>query len=398
MQIRTNTITSQNISSYLLIDTYTSDGSKEILIRVLLDNIVGNGSYSIYATIQRGGTGTFYKYSEASVVVLSGTTSLVFPSFTIPISTGDVTNIYVKGLPSDTTTVDITTDWFAFGYSVAGDAMALTSTERTTTAGVIWAETNRTLTSFGTLVSDIWANGTRTLTSFGTLVSDVWSNSTRTLTDFGTLVSDVWANGTRSLTSFGTLVSDIWSNSTRTLSGFGTLVSDIWSNATRTLTAFDFDVKVDDEDVAQAVWNYIKRTLSPFSQGDITSETNITCFRGDTFTYAFEGLDFSGYSKVYVTIKKNYQNTDAESIIQVDSATGLLILNGVVSTNPTDASITINSTSKATLVLKANTTSAIPYMTSNLLYDLEVVYSTGKVRTLQYGSFYLSRDVTRKTT
>lgn len=53
--------------------------------------------------------------------------------------------------------------------------------------------------------------------------------------------ADVWAVGARTLTSFGTLVSDVatavWAAGTRTLTGFGTLISDIWNNATRTLTA-----------------------------------------------------------------------------------------------------------------------------------------------------------------
>lgn len=53
----------------------------------------------------------------------------------------------------------------------AGDAMALTSGERTTLAGVVWANATRTLTSFGTLVADVatavWGAATRTLTAFG---------------------------------------------------------------------------------------------------------------------------------------------------------------------------------------------------------------------------------------
>ncbi len=41
--------------------------------------------------------------------------------------------------------------------SQAGDAMALTSGERTSTATAVWASATRSLTTFGTLVSDIWA-------------------------------------------------------------------------------------------------------------------------------------------------------------------------------------------------------------------------------------------------
>ena len=87
------------------------------------------------------------------------------------------------------------------------------------TAGEVWSYTTRTLTGFGTLVSDIWSHSTRTLTGFGTLVSDIWSHSSRTLTSFGTLVSDVasavWSHSTRTLTSLGTLANDtaaaVWS-------------------------------------------------------------------------------------------------------------------------------------------------------------------------------------------
>jgi hypothetical protein len=53
--------------------------------------------------------------------------------------------------------------------------MALTSGERTTLAGVIWSNATRTLTSFGTLVTDVatavWSFGTRTLTAFGFTVT-----------------------------------------------------------------------------------------------------------------------------------------------------------------------------------------------------------------------------------
>ncbi len=60
----------------------------------------------------------------------------------------------------------------------AGDAMALTSGERTTLTGVIWAAASRTLTSFGTLAADaaaaVWATATRTLSAFGfTVTTDV---------------------------------------------------------------------------------------------------------------------------------------------------------------------------------------------------------------------------------
>lgn len=78
----------------------------------------------------------------------------------------------------------------------AGDSMALTSGERSTLAGVIWANASRTLTDFGTLVADaaaaVWAAGARTLTAFGfTVATDVSSTVT---TNLDAKVSDTLAS------------------------------------------------------------------------------------------------------------------------------------------------------------------------------------------------------------
>lgn len=54
--------------------------------------------------------------------------------------------------------------------------------------------------------------------------------------------ADIWGYSNRTLTSYGTLVSDIWNYSTRSLSTFGNLVSDVWGYSNKTLTSFDFVV------------------------------------------------------------------------------------------------------------------------------------------------------------
>lgn len=48
--------------------------------------------------------------------------------------------------------------------AVPGDAMTLTTGERTSVAQAVWSAASRTLTSFGTLVSDVWSFVTRTIT------------------------------------------------------------------------------------------------------------------------------------------------------------------------------------------------------------------------------------------
>ncbi|MFZ2199883.1 MAG: SH3 domain-containing protein [Microgenomates group bacterium] len=53
--------------------------------------------------------------------------------------------------------------------------------------------------------------------------------------------ADIWGYSNRTLTSYGTLVNDIWNASTRSLTSFGSLVGDIWSYSNKTLTSFDFN-------------------------------------------------------------------------------------------------------------------------------------------------------------
>lgn len=60
------------------------------------------------------------------------------------------------------------------------------------TPAAIWGYSDRTLTGYGSLVSDIWNYSGRTLTSFGSLVGDIWGYSNRTMTSFGSLVENIW--------------------------------------------------------------------------------------------------------------------------------------------------------------------------------------------------------------
>ena len=87
------------------------------------------------------------------------------------------------------TRVDHVRDTLQTARDLGAQLDVAVSTRSTLTAADVWGHATRTLTSFGTLVSDVasavWSAGTRTLTSFGTLVSDIWSAATRTLTSYG---------------------------------------------------------------------------------------------------------------------------------------------------------------------------------------------------------------------
>jgi hypothetical protein len=87
---------------------------------------------------------------------------------------------------TDPVTVGTNNDKTDYALSAAG-VSAVQSGLSTLTAQQVWEYGARTLSSFGTLVSDVttgvWGAGTRTLSGFGTLVTDLWEHATRSLTD-----------------------------------------------------------------------------------------------------------------------------------------------------------------------------------------------------------------------
>jgi hypothetical protein len=71
------------------------------------------------------------------------------------------------------------------GLAVPGDAMTLTSGERTATATAVWASASRTLTSFGTLVADVWAYALWSGWSVARAIRKIWAESAGKLTNTG---------------------------------------------------------------------------------------------------------------------------------------------------------------------------------------------------------------------
>lgn len=121
--LQTSTISNQNISSALLVGTYTATRELSSLkINVMLDQIAGNGDYTVYLTRQLAGAGSAYKSAVTTIAAASGVTSLVATSLEIAVNSGDVVKVYVTGLAGDTTTPDITCEFFtaaAWDYATA---------------------------------------------------------------------------------------------------------------------------------------------------------------------------------------------------------------------------------------------------------------------------------------
>lgn len=178
----------------------------------------------------------------------------------------------------------------------AGDAMALTSGERTTLAAAVWVATGRTLTSFGTLVADtataVWGAATRTLSAFGfgstvavAVVDQTLSGHTTAGTVGGALNSassagDPWNTALPGAYAGGTAGSIVGTNLDATVSSRSShTAADIWAVGTRTLTSFGTLVA----DAATAVWASVTRTMTAFAFTVSTaSDSNVTAIKAKT--------------------------------------------------------------------------------------------------------------------
>jgi hypothetical protein len=131
-RLQTATLTDQNISAYLLAGTYTADADRAVMIRVVLDQVQGAGDYLCYATVRQAGAGSSYMVGPISTfTVPAAVTAIAFASLLIPLETTDVLSVYVKGLGTDTATVDIICRFYELTYTrptVAGRTIDVSAT------------------------------------------------------------------------------------------------------------------------------------------------------------------------------------------------------------------------------------------------------------------------------
>jgi len=180
-------------------------------------------------------------------------------------------------------------------------------------ASSVWSSGSRTLTAFGSLVSDVatsvWSSSARTLTAFGSLAADVWNNTfapTRRLTDKTltgggsiateiyidtletTVVTEVQNNGALISALNNISAADVWAAGTRTLTGSvdisSSSVNSIWNTASSGLTtagsigklvADNLDAQISSRGTSNLtagdVWSSATRTLTDYSTSSIAS-------------------------------------------------------------------------------------------------------------------------------
>jgi hypothetical protein len=167
--------------------------------------------------------------------------------------------------------------------------------------------------------------------------------------------------------------------------------------------AADIDIEVDEAIVnaslptAAEVWSYSRRTLTQAVTSVLSAMEggDLNIHRGDTFDYTWSNLSVSDVSKAQFTVKRSKDHADAAAILQVDSATGLLYVNGAAPPDDTKGSVTVTSTT-IQVVIDADITAGLTAV-KGLYWDLQVVRDSGDVNTLLDGEANIIRDVTRAT-
>lgn len=148
---------------------------------------------------------------------------------------------------------------------------------------------------------------------------------------------------------------------------------------------------------AAAVWGHDTRTLTQTAASLVAALTGdaIAIRRGDSFSVSWTGLgDLTGRTNLWVTLKSSVDEVDADSIVQCDENTGLLILNGA-SGEAGNGALTVDDegAGNITWTLEEVTTAALVPATG-LRYDVQVLKG-GTVTTLTRGNGKVLADVSR---
>ena len=126
--------------------------------------------------------------------------------------------------------------------------------------------------------------------------------------------------------------------------------------------------------------------------------STITAHRGDTLSAALENIGaLTNYSKLWFTVKRDYDDADSAAVIQIEKTGGLLYLNGAAGTTG-NGSLTINDVASGDVTIVLNASETAKLSPGNYQYDIQILRSAGTpVSTLTYGEFVVPADVTRAT-
>ena len=101
-RLQNTALSTKNISSALLLDTYTVNADRQIFVGVALSGLAGNGTYKICLTRQRAGAGAIYQSPTTAISLAATVTTAYLQTIAMPVMNTDVVKIYAVGLAGDT--------------------------------------------------------------------------------------------------------------------------------------------------------------------------------------------------------------------------------------------------------------------------------------------------------
>ena len=172
---------------------------------------------------------------------------------------------------------------------------------------------------------------------------------------------------------------------------------DEWCDALIVLHTSEAEI----DDIAGDVWGYSTRTLtqSALSVASAVAGSVLTIKRGDSLSASITGLGaVTGYTTLWFTVKDNLADADSAAIIQIDTDTGLVYLNGAAAAVAGNGAITVDDDAAGDITItlqEAETDDLVPAI--GLHYDVQML-NGGDVTTLTEGPCNITGDVTRSIT
>lgn len=154
---------------------------------------------------------------------------------------------------------------------------------------------------------------------------------------------------------------------------------------------------IDPDTLADSIYDELS-TIPAISLG-VPANGEMDIYIADSLHVSISDLgSLADLDKLYVSFKERYEDTDAESILQLEESQGLLVVNGATAT-PTDGSITIDDAVAGDITLDVAASVMDDIAVKVCVYDVKVIRTAGvAVQTLHQGKAKFHRTVTRAVT
>jgi len=384
-----STLTGIDISSELLVHTFTSTDDGEIFFQLHLSGLAGDDTYRVCTTRQIGGAGTVYQSPTVGVGLSPFQTTITISTYPIPVQVDDVIKVYAIGVAADTS---------VNGYIEIFDASNEYDTALTTIDGNV-DDIETILGTPDNFKADVSALALEaTLTA---IKGAGWTDETLVaikavidgiLTDTGTTLPATLTTIEGKVDTVDGIVDDI--------------LVDTGTTIPATIATMQADLDNPDQYKADVSALALQATLlsvvSSLKQYSVLKRyikaDQIEIKRSTDVSFDIIGVgDLTGRTKLYFTVKYMKEKddaTDAQSVIQIEETAGLLYINKTKADTPANGTLTV------TDVLAGNITITLAAVESNKLLPNEAYLHDVKMdnSVMAEGRFLISTAITRTLT